>query len=253
MLKLSRMMWATVIGTSAIMCAVAVNHRQVALESREEITTASNSTANGWGNPFPASSPAYREAEKYHHWLMTGKNLDIARGTTGSFEHSIALGQLVAKGMARLPTALLEEDLPVLAKILNSLDDKVCSSLLRGELSLSDLGPHAYPVMDLFSDAEAKTWFATNRAAIEAQLNNLPAVTLTKEHAKQAILNLATSLPGDRSQSFLLELAGLRTASDHKACATIQTLYSQSASLSEPYRGYMARLLLTGKDGQANF
>ncbi|MFL9887816.1 hypothetical protein PQR66_32660 [Paraburkholderia agricolaris] len=210
-------------------------------------TTVSNATA--LSNPFSVSSPAYRQLAEFRQWLLTNKNLEVASGSASPIDRIKLSGQLGAKGMARLPTFFLEQYMPVMGKILNSLDDAACSNFLRGKMSLTDFQPRAIPVIESFNEADAKAFFAVTKSAIDAQLDDLPIIVLPKEEAKQSILKIAASLPADKSKSFLAKLAHLKTESDADVCATVRILFSQGALLSEPYRGYVARLLLSGMDG----
>jgi hypothetical protein len=207
------------------------------------------SDAPVWINPFSKTSPIYREAEEFHQWLLDNRTLADEVGTAGPVDKLILAGQLATKGLARLPTELLEQRLPLVGRMLASLDTHTCSRFIRGEIPDSEFISYAAPVMESFTDAEAKAWFTVNGSAIEAQLSNAPILVLSTENAKQAIFQIAKSMQEPEHSAFGSGLAGLQTESDEDACATARTLYLKGNSLAEPYRGYMARLLLTGKDG----
>lgn len=248
MFRKSRVMWVAVVVAGAITCMAAVNHFQTAATSEKQ-RPAQNSQEDGWTNTLSVSSPAYREAEKYHQWLLNNKKLEIANGSAGPIEKLNLSGRLGAKGMARLPTDLLEQNFPLVGRVLASLQDHICGNFIRGSASASEFKNYAFPVLESFNDADAKIWFETNRAAVEAMLNDSPNIILPKEKAKQGILKIAESLPATQSRAFLSGLAALRTVNDAEACATARTLFDKGASLPEPYLGYMARLLLTGREG----
>jgi hypothetical protein len=203
-----------------------------------------------WGNGFRKSTPAYREAEKLHEWMWENKKLEAAGRSSREIDSIRFGGQIPTDAVARLPDEVLESYMPLFGRILNSLDTKTCAAFVNGKLKVEDLKPYAYPVIESFNDAEAKTWFAANRLAIDAMLDNLPVIVLPKEKGKQGLLAVAASLPADQTKSFLQRLATLMEASDADQCAAFRTVYAREPSLTEPYRGYVARLLLTGKAGR---
>ncbi|WP_234480338.1 hypothetical protein [Paraburkholderia nemoris] len=205
--------------------------------------------ATVWTNPFSKTSPIYREAEEFHQWLLDNRTLADEVDAAGSVDKLMLAGQLATKGLARLPTDLLEQRLPLVGRMLASLDTHTCSRFIRGEIPDSEFISYAAPIMESFSAAEAKAWFTVNGSAIKAQLGNAPILVLSTENAKQAIFQIAKSMQEPEHSAFGSGLAGLQTESDEDACATARTLYLKGNSLAEPYRGYMARLLLTGKDG----
>jgi hypothetical protein len=152
-----------------------------------------------------------------------------------------------------LPTDLLEQNFPLVGKMLASLDTHMCSKFIKEGIPDSEFKDYAYPVAELFTDAEAKAWFLVNKSAVEAQLKGSPFIVLSTEDAKQAILKLAESMSEPQARAFMSALANLKTVSDEDACATARTLFLKGNSLSEPYRGYMARMLLTGDDGHQKY
>ncbi|CAE6745364.1 hypothetical protein [Paraburkholderia haematera] len=205
-----------------------------------------------WMNPYYVSSPIYREFNEYGQWLVTNRELAAASNTTRPADLLMLSGQLAAKGYARLPTDLLEQHLPLVGKILASLDPHTCSEFIRGRLSDIELNDYAYPVMNTFSDTEAKAWFLTSKSAVIAQLHGSPPIVLSTENATQGILKIAKSMSEPQAKAFISGLANLKNESNEDACATARTLYFKGDSLPEPYRGYMARLLLTMQMGVRN-
>lgn len=205
-----------------------------------------------WMNPYSVSSPIYREFNEYGQWLVTNRELAAASNTTRPADLLMLSGQLAAKGYARLPTDLLEQQLSLVGKILASLDPHTCSEFIRGRLSDIELNEYAYPVMNTFSDTEAKAWFLTSKSAVIAQLHGSPPIVLSTENATQGILEIAKSMSEPQAKAFISGLANLKTERDEDACATARTLYLKGDSLPEPYRGYMARLLPTMKIGVRN-
>ncbi|RFU44923.1 hypothetical protein [Paraburkholderia sp. DHOC27] len=200
-------------------------------------------------NPYAASSPIHHEFDEFRKWVLDNKKLATLSDST-SPGHLLRLsGQLEAQGIARLPTELLEQRFSSVNKILASLDTHTCSMLVKGSFDLPEFMSQATPVMELFSDAEAKAWIAVNKAAIEAQLEGSPIIVLPIEDATRSVLKIAKSMYEPDSKVFISELTKLKTANDEDACAMARTLYSRGNSLPEPYRGYMARMLLTGKEG----
>ncbi|MFM0253144.1 hypothetical protein [Paraburkholderia sediminicola] len=208
-----------------------------------------SSNSARWMNPFSKQSAAYREAEKLHQWMLGNAKLTHATQNLEPADKLDFAGQLATKGRARLSTDLLEQRLPLVERVLRSLNARLCARFIRGEIPDRELIGYAIPVMESFSEAEAKAWFAVSEAAIEAELDGLPIIVLSTENAKQAIYQIRQSMYEPQGHAFGLGLASLETEGDQEACATAQTLYSKGNSLSEPYRGYMARLLLTGEDG----
>jgi hypothetical protein len=205
--------------------------------------------ARVWSNPFSVSSPAYREAEDYHQWMLSNKKLDRTVSGGRETDRLQSAAQIMSKGMPRLPTALLEQYLPLVGRVLASLDTDNCGAFVKGTLSASKLMEYGYPVIESFNSADAKTWFAINRSAIEAELDNSPLIVLTSVDAIRGVLMIKKSLPDSQSRLFISGLAGLKTEDNDKACTTIRILFYKGESLSEPYRGYIARLLLTGHEG----
>ncbi|MBK5053012.1 hypothetical protein [Paraburkholderia domus] len=204
---------------------------------------------NAWINPYSASSPIHREFDEFKTWMLNNRKLATLSDSTNP-SHLLRLsGQLQAKGVPRLPTDLLEQRLSSVSKILPSLDTHLCSTLLKGGFSTTEFMVQASSAMESFNDEEAKAWFLVNKAAIEAQLDGLPLVVLSTEDATRGIVEIAKSMYGPQSRAFISGLTGLKTANDEDTCTTVRILYTKGNSLPEPYRGYMARWLLTGKEG----
>lgn len=204
---------------------------------------------NAWINPNSASSPIHREFDEFKTWMLNNRKLATLSDST-SPSHLLKLsGQLQAKGVPRLPTDLLEQRLSSVSKILSSLDTHLCSSLIKGGFSTTDFMVQASSTMEAFSDEEAKAWFLVNKAAIEAQLDGSPLIVLSTEDAARGILEIAKSMYGPQSRTFISGLAGLKTANDEDTCTIVKILYAKGNALPEPYRGYMARWLLTGTEG----
>lgn len=200
-------------------------------------------------NPFPTSSPMHREFDEYRNWVLSNKKL-LAAGDSANPGYLLRLsGQLQARGVPRLPTELLEQRLSSVSKILPSLDTHMCSAFLRGGLSAAEFFFKAYPAMESFSAEEAKAWLAFNKAAIEAQLNGAPVIVLPTENVTEGIVKIANSMYGPQSSAFISGLVALKTADDEDTCTIVKILYAKGNSLPEPYRGYMARWLLTGTEG----
>ncbi|MFL9887815.1 hypothetical protein PQR66_32655 [Paraburkholderia agricolaris] len=208
-----------------------------------------SSSSAHWINPLSKQSAAYGEAEKLHQWMRGNAKLTHATRSLKPADKLGFAGQLATNGLARLSTDLLEQRLPLVERVLGSLNTRLCARFIRGEIPDPELVDYAIPVMEAFSEAEAKAWFAVTKAAIEAELDGSAIIVLSTENAKQAIYQIRQSMYEPQAEAFGLGLASLQTEGDKEACATAQTLYSKGNSLPEPYRGYMARLLLTGKDG----
>ncbi|MBK5053011.1 hypothetical protein IQ287_27730 [Burkholderia sp. R-69927] len=202
-----------------------------------------------WMNPYAASSPIYREFNEYRQWILNNKQLTAASGTALPTDLLMLSGQLAAKGMPRLPADVLEQRLSSLNKILPSLDTHMCSTLIKGGFNASEFTSQAASVMNSFNADEAKAWFSVGRAAIEAQLDGSPLIVLPTEDALRGILKISKSMHEPQSKDFISGMAHLKTANEEDACATVRILYSRGNSLPDPYRGYMARMLLTGTKG----
>lgn len=202
-----------------------------------------------WVNPFTKSSPAYKETENYRQWLSVNRKLSDATGALSLTDKLKVSNRLMDEGAARLPTDLLEQRLSSVSKILASLNTQLCGKYVKGKLSLSEFERQVYPVIESFDDAEARAWFTVNKASIEARLNAAPIVILSAKDAEQTVLKLANSMYEPQSKEFIAGLGRLKAASDDDACKTARVLYGRGNSLPEPYRGYMARILLTGAEG----
>ncbi|MFM0073485.1 hypothetical protein PQQ86_20230 [Paraburkholderia sediminicola] len=245
-----KLMTRFLFGVIVVICATTAFLHSCHLTPKQDVKEIVVSDATVWINPFSKTSPAYREAEEFHQWLLDNRKLADEVGAVGPVDKLLRSGQMVNSGMARLPTNLLEQRLSSVNKILASLDTHMCSKYIKGKMPESEFQSYAFPVIESFDDAEAKAWFFINKSAIEAQLGRSPIIVLSAEDAKQTILKTANSMYEPQSRAFVSGLANLKTESDEDACATARTLYVKGNSLPEPYRGYMARLLLTGKDGQ---
>ncbi|MDR8401499.1 hypothetical protein NE850_34780 [Paraburkholderia sp. USG1] len=212
-----------------------------------------NSDANNYValrvNPYDASAPIYSEFNDYRKWLLNNKDIKAANGAADPIGLMLLSGQLAAKGMPRLPTDLLEQRFSSVNKILPSLDNHVCATLIKGNFDATEFTAQSASIMNSFNAEEAKAWFSVGRAAIEAQLHRSPVIVLSTEDATRSIVKIAKSMYAPQSKEFIERLAGLKTASDEEACATVRIFYSQGNSLPEPYRGYIARMLLTGSEG----
>jgi hypothetical protein len=204
---------------------------------------------NVWVNPYSASSPIYSEFDEFRKWVLNNRKLAAVSGTARPGDLLRLSGRLEAQGIPRLPTDLLEKRLSSVNKILASLDTRMCSKLIKGGISAPEFTAYASSIMESFDDEEAKAWFLVNKAAIEAQLDGSPLIVLPTEDATRGILKIAKSMYEPQSKAFISGLAGLKTESNEDACATVRILYSKGNSLPEPYRGYIARMLLTGKEG----
>jgi hypothetical protein len=214
---------------------------------KRDVEKATASDANVWTNPYPVSSPAHKEAREFNEWIQSNSELDQLSNGADELAKLELASQLKQKGLARLPTEVLEKYLPLVNKVLRSLDSKTCSEIVKGHISDSQLAIHTVQVIQSFSDAEAETWFATNESAIDAQLHNLPVTPVTKENIQLATLKLMASLPDNQSKAIISNLTNLKTANDRDICAALQTISSQVLLIPEPYRGYFVRLLFARK------
>ena len=200
-------------------------------------------------NPYDESAPIYSEFNDYRKWLLNNKDIKAVNDAADPMGLMMLSGQLAAKGMPRLPTDLLEQRFSSVKKILPSLDNHICATLIKGNFDATEFAAQSVPKMNSFNSEEAKAWFSVGRAAIEAQLHRSPIIVLSTEDATRGIVKIAKSMYAPQSKEFIASLTGLKTASDEEACATVRILYSRGNSLPEPYRGYIARMLLTGDDG----
>ena len=212
-----------------------------------------NSDANNHlamqANPYDASSPIHNEFNDYRKWILNNKDIKALNEAADPIDLMMLSGQLAAKGMPRLPTDLLEQRFSSVNKILPSLDNHVCASLIKGNLNATEFAAQSASAMNLFNAEEAKAWFSVGRAAVEAQLHRSPLIVLSTDDAARSIVKIAKAMYAPQSKEFIARLGSLKTASDEEACATVRTFYSQGNSLPEPYRGYIARMLLTGSEG----
>lgn len=156
-----------------------------------------------WMNPFSVLSPAHREFSEYRQWVLNNEKLAAASDMGRPTDRLMLSGQLAAKGFARLPTDSLEQHLPLVGKMLASLDTRTCSKFIKKGIPDSEFTAYAYPVMESFTDAEAKAWFLVNRSAIEAQLDGSRLIVLSTEDAKQGILKIAKSMYEPQSRAFI--------------------------------------------------
>jgi hypothetical protein len=214
---------------------------------KRDVEKATASDVKVWTNPYPVSSPAHKEAREFNEWIQSNSELDQLSNGADELAKLELASQLEAKGLDRLPTEMLERYLPLINKVLWSLDNKTCSDVAKREISGSQLATHTARIIETMSAAEAKTWFTTSQSAIDAQLRNLPIISVAKEDVQLAILKLAASLPDYRSKIFLSNLENIRTANDENRCATVRTVFSQTLLLPEPYQGYLARSLFSLK------
>ncbi|WP_310700026.1 hypothetical protein [Paraburkholderia sp. USG1] len=233
-----------------IVCVVTVFFRGWHLAPKGGIEEIKRSNPVLGVSSFSKSSPIYQAAEDYRRWLFGDKKFSEKTGDLSLADKFLLSGRYIDKGASRLPTALLEERLSSVGKILASLDTHTCGRYLRGEMPYSEFENRIFPVMESFSEAESKAWFAVNRAAIEAQLNEAPIIVLSAEDAKRTIRKLLSSMYEPQSKEFLAALGSLKAADDDDACRTARILYVRGNSLPEPYRGYMARMLLTRDEGR---
>jgi hypothetical protein len=200
-------------------------------------------------NPYSLSSPMRREYDEFRKWVFENKKI-VYLSRSGNRQDLLDLsGALEAKGVSKISTELLEQRLSSVNKIIASLDAHTCSTLIRGGFNLSEFMIQAFPVINSFDEGEAKAWIQVNKAAIEAQLAGSPNIVLSIEDAARALIKIARLSNASQSKTYFSGLASLKTASNEDACTTARTLYSLGNELPEPYRGYMARLLLTGRDG----
>lgn len=200
-------------------------------------------------NPYPIGSPARREQERYLDWLMENAQLGRAAASPGLLDRQRLASRLMATGMGRLPDNLLENYLPLVSKIVDSLDEESCGKFMKRELPKAQFVSSANAVIGAFDAEEAKTWFSVEKSAIQADLDGTPVVPINGEQTPYDLMKLAASLPGNQSAKFLLRLRKFSTASYGEACAVTRTLLSQGSRLDEPYRGRVARLLLTNHAG----
>ena len=204
---------------------------------------------SNWINPFVESSPMHREFDAFTTWILNNDKLKKAGGSAEPAALLELSNKLKTKGIARLQTSALEQRISAVSKILPSFDSRMCSSLLRGGFSAADFITQGSATMESFSEQEAKDWYDFNRAAIEAELDRSPIIVLSIEDATRGMMAIAKSMYATQSRSFITGMASLKTASDAETCAIVRTLYTRGNALPEPYRGYMARFLLTGKEG----
>jgi hypothetical protein len=237
------------LGIAVLICAATILLRGCHLTSKHDVEKTAISDASVWLNPFSKSSLAYRDGEEFHQWLLDNRKLADEIGAVGPIDKLLLSAHLENKGMARLPTGLLEQRLSSVNKILASMDTPMCSKYIKGKMPESEFQHYAFPVIESFSDVERKAWFFVNKSAIEAQLDRSPIIVLSTENAKQTILKIAGSMDEPQSRAFLSGLARLQTESDEEACEMARNLYVRGNSLPEPYRGYVARMLLAGEDG----
>ncbi|WP_144108191.1 hypothetical protein [Paraburkholderia sp. BCC1886] len=222
------------------------------LANRKSVAPVSNDPG-AWVNPYTASSPMHKEFDNHRDWVLANKKLISFAGSSDPDRLMEVSNQLAGKGVPALATNLLEQRLSSLTKIFPSLSAHTCSTFLKGGFSSSDFMDQALPTLDSFSGEEAKAWFVFIKTSIDAALSQSPLIVLPTEDATRAVLKITRSLDESRSKAFAAGLMALRTASDEEVCATVRTLYYKGNALSEPYRGYMARMLLTGQRGNEKF
>lgn len=236
MLKISKIILVAVFAAGVVTCSAITKHIQTTPPSPRQLEEL---------NPYPISSPAHRERGRILEWLMANEKLGLAAATPSLPDRSKLAAQLMGRGMGRLSDDLLEKYLPIVSKLLASLDDTSCGKFVKGSLSPSEVSNKINNIISGFSDAEANTWFAVEKSAIEAELNGTPLITITNEELQDGILKLAASLPDQQGRELLLKLQGYPAASYNEACVTARILYSRGSALAEPYRGHVARSLLT--------
>jgi hypothetical protein len=233
-----------------IVCAVSVFFRGCHVAPKRHIEETERSDSALRTIPFSKSSPVYQAAKEYREWLSSNRSFAEKSVGLSLADKFLLSARYIDKGAARLPTALLEERLSSVSKILASLDTHTCGRYLKGEMPYSEFEDRIFPAMESFSEAESKAWFTVNRAAIEAQLNGTPIIVLSVEDAKRAFQKLLSSMYEPQSKEFRAALASLKSADDDDACRTARVLFVRGNSLPEPYRGYMARMLLTRGEGR---
>lgn len=231
-----------------VAAAIAITSICFAFVIRDQSNPASDSQIAAF-NPYPIGSPARREQEKYLDWLMENAQLGRAAASPMLLDRQQLASRLMATGMGRLPNDLLEKYLPLVSKIVDSLDEESCGKFMKRELPKAQFVSSANAVIGAFKAEEAERWFSVEKSAIQADLDGVPVVPINGEQTLHDLMKLAASLPGNQSAEFLLRLRKFPTASYSEACTVTRTLLSQGSRLDEPYRGRVARLLLTNHAG----
>ncbi|WP_454825485.1 hypothetical protein [Paraburkholderia xenovorans] len=231
-----------------VAAAIAITSICFAFVKRDRPSSASETQIAAF-NPYPIGSPARLEQEKFLDWLMGNAQLGRAAASPGLVDRQKLASRLMATGMGRLPDDMLEKYLPLVSKIVESLDVESCGKFMKRELPQAQFVASANAVIGDFNADEANTWFSVEKSAIQADLNGEPVVPIDSEQTPYDLMKFAASLPGNQSAEFLLRLRRFPTASYGEACAVTRTLLSQGSRLNEPYRGRVARLLLTRQAG----
>jgi hypothetical protein len=198
-------------------------------------------------NPFPVNSAARGEFILFNRWMRDNTRLmEIARKTHANDILALA-GNLEKNGISRLPDSSLEGYSKIFGQILISMNGRACAEFLRGNMSFDDFTRIAYPVIGSLDSKDARTWFSINEMAIDAEINGLPEKFASQVKIRRAIQMISERLPADESTLFKNEVLALNTDEDAQLCSVVNTLFSEVSNLPEPYRGQLARLLLTAK------
>ncbi|CAH2902691.1 MAG: hypothetical protein PCALPYG88_6079 [uncultured Paraburkholderia sp.] len=221
---------AAAIGVAAV-CFPVVKHDRPSSASDTQLASF---------NPYPIGSPARLEQEKFLHWQMENAQLGQTALTPALPDRQRLASRLMVAGMGRLPYALLERYLPLVSKILQSLDEESCGKFIKGQLPPAQFVSSANGVIGSFDADEANTWFSVAKSAIQADLDGKPIVPTQSQQTPDDLIRLADTLPGDQRAHFLRQLRRFPTANFRDACAIARTLYSQGSRLDEPYRGRVA-------------
>jgi hypothetical protein len=82
-------------------------------------------------NPYPIGSPVRLEHENYLDWLMENTQLGRSAAPPSLLDRQTLASRLMANGMGRLPDGPLEKYLPLVSKIVDSLDEESCGKFVE--------------------------------------------------------------------------------------------------------------------------
>jgi hypothetical protein len=154
-------------------------------------------------------------------------------------ELRVAIQNLAAQGMRRLPSERLEDRTRIVGRMLQGLDIDTCSAMATGKQN-DAVHDAAVIVLDPESLEE---WVALSFAAARAELENVPAERPSQQELQLALGALFKKVPEADSERLRQALASLSTQTPAEACWAARTTYASVPSLPPPVARVLEREL----------
>lgn len=190
--------------------------------------------------PAPSS---YEDARaRFQQQLAAMPEFQEARGQRSAQEAEVLSWQLSRRGLHRLSNEQLLLRATLRSKALKAASTATCAAIVRDKPTEAQM-QDAFGKLD---DKDTAAFFSLFAEAIRAELQHQPPPTVVSEaDFPTAFGALLGAVPQDQAERLAALLSrGPTQTSDEEVCWAERTFLTALLSLSEPYRGMLARAVV---------